>query len=47
MGDLFSKYDKSDDKQLDIAEFSKLLKKVDPDLTEEELVCTFTIFDKN
>ncbi|KAL4428754.1 hypothetical protein ABPG74_001268 [Tetrahymena malaccensis] len=47
LGDLFSKYDKSDDKQLDISEFSKLLKKVDPDLTEEELNCTFTIFDKN
>lgn len=47
IGELFSKYDKSDDKQLDINEFSRLLKKVDPELTQEELSFTFTIFDKN
>lgn len=47
LNDLFSKYDKSDDKQLDITEFSRLLKKVDGELTEEDIQCTFTIFDKN
>lgn len=30
-----------------MSEFSRLLKKVDPDLSEEEVALTFTIFDKN
>lgn len=37
VSDLFTKYDKSDDKQLDFSEFSKLLRKVDSELSDEEI----------
>ncbi|EGR28771.1 protein kinase domain protein [Ichthyophthirius multifiliis] len=47
LNDLFNKYDKSEDQQLNIEEFSNLIRKIDKDLNDEETLIIFGIFDIN
>lgn len=47
MLDLFNKYDKSSDHELDVDELSKLLKRIEPSVTEEDCKNVFGFFDHN
>jgi Ca2+-binding EF-hand superfamily protein len=44
---VYNAYDKNRDNQLSIKEFSKLIKKIDTDLTEQDIENCFNYFDMN